>query len=57
MRAGRKAGALPLAAMPLTPGYFGQAESTPSPFILAKISPPEAQANAKRADLKQEIAP
>ena len=46
-------GALPLAAKPLTPGYFRKDESQPQPFIFAQISPPEAQASTIRARLKQ----
>jgi len=48
-----RTGALPLAAEPLTPGYFGKDESKDSPFIFAQISPPEAEADAGRTDLMQ----
>ena len=53
MRSDRKEGALPLAAKPLTPGYFRKDESPAKAFIFAQISPPEAKADAARADLKQ----
>ncbi len=53
MMANLEKGALPLAAKPLTPGYFSQYESLTRSFILAQISPPEAQASQKRTHLTQ----
>ncbi len=57
MKADRKAGALPLAAKPLTPGYFHQNEVTKAAFILAQVSPPEAHASYERAVLIQRTSP